>query len=350
MMKYNIKKSGAARWFIGVSIIYAIAIYLLYAREGNRLQEESSALFYQAVNADRDIRLQETGMPVHYRYASNKNDTSSYITIEDEHQIRRIKKTDSLRQLSHLEKHDRMLQTALMQLNPINVYALDSLFRLEWQKKDVSARTAVRYTNHTTGETLYSYPDTLFHTFAFATEKIHTGIGNEITLQAYTGIKPYDIVRRSVGTLGGTILAWFMFVVLWIYVTFRRKKVLAVPSIPDNYLPPVQPERTRYQITAHICLDVDKQILTGHGKEISLTPHLVQLLEFLCQCPDHYASYNDLISALYGEIGGGRNRLSQTVIRLRKELEYIPGLTVKNIPGNGYQLQFAENTQTRISG
>jgi DNA-binding winged helix-turn-helix (wHTH) protein len=296
------------------------------------------------VNADRDIRLQETGMPVHY--GPTHNDTSSYITIEDEHQIRRIKKTDSLRQLSLMEKQNRAIQSVLMQLNPISVYALDSLFHLEWQKKDVSARTAVRYTNHTTGETLYSHPDTLFHASAFATEKIHTGINNEITLQAYTGIKPYDIVRHSVGTLGGMTLAWFMFVVLWIYVTFRRKKALAAPSIPDNHPPLVQPERTRYQITAHICLDVDKQILTDHGKGIPLTPHFVQLLGFLYQCPNHYASYNDLISALYGEISGGKNRLSQTIKRLRKELECISGLTVKNIPGNGYQLQFAENMQT----
>ncbi|MDR0845588.1 MAG: hypothetical protein LBN71_10225 [Tannerella sp.] len=343
-MKQIIKKQGVILWIIGGCILYGIAIHLIYGMGNERLQAETATLFRHVIDIDRNNRFQETGLPVYSGYVPNQNDTASYATIENKDHIRHIERTDSIRQLSYTEKQNLALQSVLIRVNPINVHKLDSLFRLECQKKDIPVRTAVRYTCHTTGETCYSDSDTLFYTSAFATEEIQSGIDGEITLQGFVKIKPSFVMRHTRGSLVKATLAWCMFVALAVYLPVRRRKKNHLLP-PKTTIPLNQPQKTRYQLTAKICLDMAQQVVIYDDKSILLTKHLALLIESLYNSTNHYAGHDDLIFALYGDdviATAGKVRLLQTIKRLRKELSPISGLTIKNVHHKGYRLLLPE--------
>jgi DNA-binding winged helix-turn-helix (wHTH) protein len=299
------------------------------------LLKESTDCFSEAVNKDRDFRLEETNMPIYFSYFPE--DTANQITIEREgYPIIYKEKTDSVRQLSNVVMQNHAVQTVLLYENPINVNMLDSLFRTELQKKKIKAQTVIQHTNNTTNKTYYSHRDSLPKKGFDRLPEVIAGVDGEITLRAFVKLSPASIVRNTASAMGGVTFAWIILMSVFIYLALKKEKVAAVTE---------QPERNRVQFADNLYLEADRNCLIYKQKEIKLTGQYTQFLSVLFNCPDHFAGYEELIRELYGEIGNeaGKERLSQLAKRIRTDVfTSIPEVELKNVPRKGYKVILAE--------
>lgn len=314
-----------------ICFIYGIFIYIHYNESVKRLLNESSDVFNNVIDTDQDIRLKEINIPMSFGIVPE--DTVTQITFEREgHPPIYKERTDSIKQLSYTIKHNNMIQTVLFYENPINVNILDSLFQIKLHEKDIKAKTAIQYTNHTEYKTLYSNSDTLSYKDFFAFPKITLGVGNEMALQAFIRLSPITVVRNAGPAIGGITFIWAVLMSISIYFALKKEKIVAVTE---------QPRRSRIQITDNICLETDRNCLIYNQKEIELTELYTKFLSVLLHSPDYFAGYEELIQELYGNIEKrvGKERLSQLVKRIRVEvLTLVPEIELKNIPQKGYTI------------
>lgn len=325
-------------FIIIICFLYGSIIHSSYNLSIANLLKESRTIFYNTVSIDRDLRLKRSNMP--YSFGFTGSNIENQIKIErDGHSTVYLENSDSIRQLSHSMKHNHVIQSILQHKTPINVTNLDSLFQKSLYDENIKARTAIQYTDNTTGKTYYSNPDTASYRNYFAFEKIHAGLSNEITLQAFVKISPFTIIRRSIFPMGGITLIWIILMSVSTYFAVRKEKVREV-EVEIFVTEP--PKRNRIQLTDSILLDVDQNCLRYNGKEMQLTDLYIKFFVILLNKPDYFAGYDELISGLYSNIEtGGRDRLDQLIKRLRTDVfPSIPEIELKNIPKKGYRLNF----------
>jgi DNA-binding winged helix-turn-helix (wHTH) protein len=295
------------------------------------LLKESRDCFSEAVNKDRDFRFREANMPVYFGIVP-KN-TANRITIEREgHPTIYKEKTDSIRQLSNATKQNHMIQTALLYENPINVNTLDNLFRTELQKKNIGAQTVIQYTDNTTNKTHYSHRGSLPKKDFNRLPEVIAGVDAEITLRAFVKLSPVGIVHNAAFTMGGITFIWIILMSVLTYLALKKEKVDVATE---------QSGRNQVQLTDTLYLEADRNCLIYNQQEIKLTGQYTQFLSILFNRPENFASYEELIKELYGEIGGktGKERLSQLAKRIRIDVfASIPEVELKNAPQKGYRV------------
>jgi DNA-binding winged helix-turn-helix (wHTH) protein len=316
-------------------LAYGIFISVYYIGSTHDLLKKSSDCFSEAVNEDRIFRLREANIPI---YANlSPEDTASQMTIEREGFSTIYKeKTDSIRQLSNTTILNHTTQTILLHKNPIHVNMLDSLFRTELQKENIKAQTVIQYTDNTTNKTYYSHGDSLPRKGFERLPEVIAGIDGEITLRASVKLSPAGIIRNAAPAMGGITFIWVILMSVLIYFTLKKENVATATE---------QPERNRGQSIDNLYLDADRDCLIYNQKEIHLTEQYIQFLSVLLNNPDHFASYEELIKKMHGEIGekAGKERLSQLVRQMRtKVFVYIPEVELKNVNRRGYKVVLTE--------
>lgn len=316
-----------------VCFLYGIFINLYYRDSLVNTLTESSRTLHEVIDTDRDARLQKANEPIYF-HITPADTISTHTKIErDGEPPVYIEKTDSMKQMPLSTIQNNVIQSFLLHENPIDVVHLDSLFQVKLSEKHINAKTAIQYTDHITGKTHYSNPDTTSYARYVALKKIKVGFENEITLQAFIKISPVTVIRRSILPIGGVTLVWLLLMSISVYGALRKGKVVEVPIHDLSKL-------TRIQITDHLLLDMDRNCFIYRGKEIGLTELTTQFLGILLSSPDYFAGYDELIGRLYGGIeeNAGKMRLSKMVTRINNEIKpAIPEIEVKNVIRKGYQ-------------
>jgi DNA-binding winged helix-turn-helix (wHTH) protein len=331
MMKQNYK------FYIGLVLaflIYGIFIYVYYMGSTHDLLKESSDCFSEAVNKDRTFRLREANIPIYANFSPE--DTVIQMTIEREGYSTICKeKTDSIRQLPNTTILNHTTQTILLHKNPIHANMLDNLFRTELQKENIKAQTIIQYTDNTTNKT-YSYPDSLPKKGFDRLPEVIVGINAEIILRASVKLSPASIVRNAASAMGGITFIWVILMSVLIYFTSKKENVEVEVEVATE-----QSERKQAQLTDILYLEADKNCLIYNQQEIKLTGQYTQFLSILFNRPKYFASYEELIKKLYGEIEkeAGKERLSQLTKRIRMDVfASIPEVELKNTPQKGYRV------------
>jgi hypothetical protein len=325
-----LKKYRTVCLLASATVIYGLVLLPHAYRRGKaNLHTESERIFYQTIDVDRENRLNEMKIQLHFGYISD--DAASKIIIEQEGISHiHVENTDSIRNLSLTAKNAIAQQTILAQINPLNIIRFDSLFNAGLRERNIRARTIVCYTNDHTGEVFYSNPDTLFHTPVFVTSKCYLDIDGKISVQSHIGTTFFCIIRNSdsIFTWGTSI--WLLLTGFLIYPVFRKKKPQKqLINLSDRTVIPIR-------------LDKNKCNLTCRNKNIKIAKDFPVLVEALLKCPEYYATYNDLIPVLYGNINvdKGINRLHQLVSRSRRTLEANAIMEITMEPcSKGYQLR-----------
>ena len=319
--------------------IYGSVLNMSYNESKTNILKEARIVLEDVIDTDRDFRLKEINMFFSFRVSPN--DTSKYIKIEKTgHPTVHIEKTDSVRQIPQMVAQNNAFQTALLQKNPIKTSRLDSLFHQKLQEEGIQARTAMQYTNNTTGETHYSNPGITSYKSFFALPKINTGIQDEITLQAFVKLSLYSIIYKGFVPMSGITIVWLLVLTLLLYIIFRKGKVIEVEKQVEVFVSDLS-ARPRMMIRVDIFLEADRNCLVYRDKEINLTNDYARFLTVLLSRPDYFATYDELITELYGNIEEkmGKNRLGQLVNRIRKEvLIQIPDIELEAVQGKGYQI------------
>jgi DNA-binding winged helix-turn-helix (wHTH) protein len=316
-----------------LTIVVGIMVTLLglylgfqaYDKEDKRLKNCLETAFDLAVDSEIDNKTKE--LPVTVFPGSGPDSIHSQITLYKENETVTLEKPDSINNLSFVEKLRNVQQTYLFKMNPIPPSVFDSLWRMELRKQDIAVQTAVLYTNNITKETGYSHTDTLFYTSAYPIEKRTLGVGHEITLQGFAKITPLAVIKQSTSQFVLLFTLWILTIGFLIFFLFHKRRTVY--------------SRQSASQTTGVILDMDKLLLTYNGHNVQLTKDMIKCLKVLWDSPEHCASYEELISSLYGEqvtIAVGKDRLNQTIKRIRNKLDTIRGIEIQNIPHKGYQL------------
>ncbi len=246
--------------------------------------------------------------------------------------------------MSDLEKTHHMQQSYLREENPVNVYVLDSIWHAELLKHGISARIAVRYTDHAAGKTYMSNPDSKFYESTLQTLPVTLGIEEEVELQGFARLMFFATIRKHLKEHAVTLVLWIVCISFISIISYRKKKEIPAP-IPAEAAVSVPDQESGCHIAEYMHFYPKKHLLVYRGKEIKLTNHMTQLLKLLWATTDHYASYEALIVPLYGNIhiDKGEDRLIQTVKRLKKALEGVPELVIENVPKQGYRILLKPN-------
>jgi DNA-binding winged helix-turn-helix (wHTH) protein len=319
---------GTMLTFLGFALSYQA-----YEKENIILKNRLATALVSAINLETDKRTQ--GFDFFHSYHPTPS-SSRQITLSKENETTTLEKTDSIKNLSHAEKFRKAQQTYLFWEKQIQVSVLDSSWCVELWKQGISVQTALGYINNKTKDTVYSHTDTLFYASAYPLEKQTLGVGDEIILQGYAAITPFAVIKQSPGQFILIFILWIGAIVLIVLYMFRNER-------RDN---------SRQPSSQTIHLDMDSNLLIFNKQKIELTKDMMLCIKALWDSPEHYASYEELIHLLYGEnveITNGKNRLNQTIKRIRDKLEpNHHGIEILNLPRKGYQLKIKNHSKMTV--
>ena len=324
-----------AFFVLSVFFVYVAVVNMFYNESKASLLKDAGIVLEDVIDIDRELRFKETNMPFYFSFSPK--DTSKYVTMEREgHPTVYLEKEDSIRKLPNTVLQNIVLQSVLLHENPIKISRLDSLFHQKLQEKGIQARTAMQYTDNTTGQTHYSIPDSSSYKSFFAFPKINTGIQSEITLEAFVKLSPLAIVGKSFSPIVGIILIWLVLMGMLAYVAFHKPKERIMEVVVTEPF-----GRTRIDVREDLCFDMDMGCFLYKEEEIKLTTHQAKFFGILFDDTTYFATYDNLIAGIYNKVeNGGKSRLEQLANRIRcNVLVQIPGMELETVSGRGYRLR-----------
>ncbi len=305
-------------------LLMGFIFHMLYHETKKSCLDVLNRAFISAIHQEKESRLAKHQM----FFSCEKSDAPPNQTIiRRENETMILEKPDSVQQLTFYEKLDHVHQTYLFEKAPVDVNILDSLFRLELLKHQLSVQSAVRYQDNINHATYYSRENPAFFAQASCTPPITYGVRNEITLQGFAELTFLSILRKDSKRFVVVFVAWVMTMFFICYSFYQKKRTVApIPAEQKG-----QPQ---------IVWDANKHLVIYHNTEVKLPNQSAILFQKLWNQLGHYVSYEELIYSLCGHEGikNGENRLAQTVRRLRGNLQSMPGVKIENLPHKGYRL------------
>ena len=324
-----------AFFVLSVFFVYVAVVNMFYNESKASLLKDAGIVLEDVIDIDRELRLKETNQP--YFFGVTPKDTSKYITMEREgHPTVYLEKTDSMRRIPRAIAFNNAMQTILLDENPIRISRLDSLFHQKLQEEGTQVRTAMQYTDNTTGQTYYSIPDSSSYKSFFACPKIHAGIQSEITLEAFVKLSPLVIVGKSFSPIVGITLIWLVLMGMLAYVAFHKPKEKIMEVVVTEPF-----GRARIDVREDLCFDMDMGCFLYKEEEIKLTTHQAKFFGILFNDTTYFATYDNLIAGIYNKVeNGGKSRLEQLANRIRSNvLTQMPGMELETVSGRGYRLR-----------
>ena len=329
---YVIVFSGLIILMLGVALSYA------YRQTCRMIDEKCADAFDQAIAQDMDQRMREAGLSLSQKFVPDTSVKNAHFEVEDASGQTVHKKTEKHKSLREMEKLSMLKQSYLQKKNPVRVSVLDSLFRMELKKRNIVAPSCVTYTQSdrnesvSSGQTAFS---NIYHSACMTERTI--GIHEEIQLQGVAGISPGLILGEAPGLFLLPVAGLLALSVLLIYSVRKRqqrRKAHASAGVDVEEAP----EQPVEQPVEQPILDRERFMVVFRGVSMQLSKMTFQLFEFIWESSNHYASYEDICSELYGKNGSieqKKTRLKQLVKRLRDNMK---GITFENLPQKGYRI------------
>ena len=340
-IKQKLRSYVAVFFIFSVCFVYGAVLNMFYNESKVSLLKDAGIVFEGIIDIDRDSRFKATNAPFSFKVLPNDTSDKPAKIERDGYPTIYLEKKDSIRKLPNTVLQNSTIQTFLLHENPIKISRLDSLFQQKLQDVGIQARTAVHYIDNTTGKTHFSNLDMADLKHFFAYPKINTGIQDEITLQAFVKLSLYSIISKGFVPMSGITIVWLLVLALLSYIAFRKRKVIEVEKQVEVFVSDLS-AKPRMMIRADIFLETDRNCLVYDDREIDLTNDYARFLTVLLSRPDYFATYDELIPELYGNIEEkmGKKRLEQLTRRLRNNvLVQIPDMELETVLGRGYRIR-----------
>ena len=327
--------------FLTISF-FCYQLYKMQAEEMKKLNKQVEKIFWQAIQRDADLRLDELNIPW-IRVITNdfENSNSPFKTGGG---TLRSKNGDEFIPYSNIERPPQHLeglymdQSYLSDKNPLSAVRLDSMFKECLKDLLPDAATLVYYCNRTKDTVEYSARDTVLTKSRIASPWINIGMSHELLLRAYVGY-PTKYVSKEVWLEAYP----FLFVVLILlgilmYFFYKMKKTPAPVVLQNN------PEigKTEFQRPANSGRSVGVQPFYFRGKKIVSTNQNLVIFKLFLSKPERVLEHQEIICALWGnKLFDYNQRLRKCMQRFREFLsEEFPESELISIKGKGYRLHF----------
>lgn len=326
---------GLAVLFLSAAALYGWTAALRLTTE--RCLEKAESLFSQAIEMDMEKREKELGSAYRFIYVPGEEDSIAQVETADTSLF--VPKKKNYQDESGVAKMTDIIQLYLLEENPICVNKLDSLYRVLLKEHAIAAQTALRYA--TKEKTNYSCTDSSFYASAYKLEERKIGINKEIILQPFLQFRNGYLIARSADMYLLIGCFWGIAVGLLSWYVFSRKKQTAALSfsepspsaasaahVPEPYV----------KIGDELKFDSNTGILIYNGQEYMLINYKLKLFVLFWENPGRFWSSEELQHTLWPDGLCTKDALSQTVRRLRKEIQDISPLVIENVRGKGYRL------------
>lgn len=324
---------GLSVLFLSLAALYGWSAALRLTTE--RCLEKAESLFSQAIEEDLDKREKELGSAYRFIYVPGEEDSIAKVETADTSFL--VQKKEIYHDESRQARMSDIIQLYLLEENPICVDKLDSLYRVFLEEHGIAAQTALIYT--TKEKTTYSCADSLFYTSAYKLEERKMGINEEIILQPFLQFRRGYLITSSPDMYLLIGCFWGIAVGLLSWYVFSRKKQPAALSFSELSPLSISYASDQYvKITDQLLFDPNTGVLNYKGQEYMLINYKLKLFVLLWEHRGRFLSSEELQQALWPDGLCTKDALSQTVRRLRKEIQDIPLLVIENIRGKGYRL------------
>jgi hypothetical protein len=294
------------------------------------LCEKFAGAFDAAITLDGEKRANDIQLYLSqgHEASATPSDTAHY-TEKTEKGETVYEKNDNHAELSLAEKINNFRQTALMEVNPIRLPVLDSIFRAGLGKQGIVAYTFVAYYNPVTHETTHN--DTTdymagnrsgnFLSSFYPTEKRTCGVRNEFTLQGYVKVTPLTVFRYALLPFVLLLAGVLAFAGWLVYLLIMRRRAFTEPW-----------------------LDAAEKTFFCRGKTFLLSGDQFRLFECIWSSEEHNAPYKKISFALYGEldIEAGKDRMAHTIKSLRNVFKGQHTVVIENEAQKGYRIRCKE--------
>lgn len=335
MKSFTRKHTLAYSFLLCIFITIGYLSYFTLFTMKNKTLEKTYDLFKKVLMEDADRRFSELGVPFYTMHSSKERAQASLKIIStDGTDILDPHKNDSIRSLSENEINNLLIQTFLLNENPIQVRVLDSLFNARLLAAGYPFRTAVRYTAK--GKTTHSASDTSLYRSASPLRIVHTGLKDEMVLQAYVEIPfLFQVAKqKKIFFLLFSLLAFLVATCFWIVYSPMAERYI--------YRPIRKKPRVMQQLTENLYFDAERGLLMGYGHEVRLINYKLKLFNLLLDSPGHYRSMDDILRMVWEGAIVSNNTIEQTIRRLRKELACFSDLHIVTERKVGYRLVLGE--------
>lgn len=325
-----------------VTFSFGYGCYLMYLKttEENILSIQES--FYGVLSYEGEVRLEKSGAP--FSFSNNLPDENikpGFISLQTEDSVSYIKKNPQHETKSAFEKRAHAIQTVLLLSGyPIKATTIDSLLTEKLHQQNIYATIGIRYVNNRTGEVEESKPDDLVY-HESSTDLILLGLYDEIGVQAFYRMPFFFIVRQE-------LILFVLFTTLWLailsalIVFFKRKPGEKVRFIPIEETKETQEEERLLPICPSVYYNPVRLTLQYNNRVVSFTKQMAALFTAFLESHDYYLSNEKIEKQFWPDSTNNRQSRVQLIKRLRKALEPIPRLNIKNVNKTGYQLQITK--------
>lgn len=363
-------------------------IYSYYITSKNEFDRSLVDVFEKAVTEDLEQRRKKLSEPLTFGITSVMDADSTVVVT---HQGLEIVQRDSLNNTTE-NKNLNFIQTLLVHKNPIDINALDSLFREELIVNRINGDFTILYEDKK-GKTLH-WSKTLDDMRDFKpilSEPLILGSNKEISLQAYFKFSPIFIFSRMPIFYWIAISGWFLLVsALIAFIPYLRRmtkeqvikscvsQVLEVSELQEENLKQrvcsesttekktvvveeteatVEPREMSVEhvkeytplisqdtisITDSLLFDNQNRKLFNQGIVVLLDPRSLSFIYSFLKAQNHFLTMDNLKSDVWGNENVTSDAVRRAISRLNKSLENVPELMVVNVPRKGYRLEVRE--------
>lgn len=341
----NMKKSTLRIFVFTGGFVGIIILLFLYGRKQTYTQIETNmlTLFEESIRLDYEKR---NVFPI-FTYTEDSVSTEgndSIMVLQSEEGKTLIKKAECYRKKSQTERAYIVIQLFLAEMNPIHPQALDSLYNSLLQEEHIPAQTAISYEYE--GQISYSSQHSSFYATAYALPNVFIGVNEEygLTLQAFVKVPGWYVgkvfIQKYGYTIGISSLILLGLFYLWYAFYKKRNNILPLPPTPQDLK----------QLTEGLLFDEMHGILIYEEKKIALTNYKLKLFDLLLQHKGFYLTSDFIRQTLWPEGTSSKEALTQTVKRLRAELEPIPVISIQSARNKGYCLTLIPLSQEEKAG
>lgn len=329
--------------YLGLFGIVLIFLAKGYKETQKQNEKKMCDVFEKTIRMDKDKR--DIFPSFSFRNDTRENEgNDSIMDIQTEEGIQYVKKSRSFLEKNRSEKEYIIDQCFLAETNPICPQSLDSLYHSLLQEEDIPAQTAVSYKYK--GQIYYSSSDSGFYKSAQVLEPVFIGVNKDygLTLQAYIKLPTWYITKQYFQKYGHMIgiNSLILFVLFYLMYAFYKKENRILPFPPTS--------SDLKQLIEGLLFDEMHGILIYEEKKITLTNYKLKLFDLLLQHKGFYLTSDFIRQTLWPEGTSSKEALTQTVKRLRAELEPIPVISIQSARNKGYCLTLIPLSQEEKAG
>lgn len=307
--------------------------------EVSSIKREFQEIFERSIWIEMEARM--NGSNVFISFSTFPSQESDTIRIDHEGSIKYVEKDSLYKKQSFDQRQRQVFQTILKKEDhPVNIVALDSIYRNNLSEKNRSIKTSVKYIDNENStidvSNIILYPH-------YSTEIVELGIEQNMSVQGYYTLPFTYILWKSRVPLLVILFIWFFIICLVFYlIHYRRKKIKqSVVYVPVKELEPTEEDDVLLKISDSIYYNpLRAEVHYNKENVITLSGQIAVLFGAFVEAPGYFLSNEEVNRVLEWEkIEDTRTRRSQVINRFKETLKPIREITVKNQNRKGYILE-----------